>query len=210
MRISHRPAAAALSVAALAAFAAAGATPAHAAGGPLPASVQAPGVTGPWLLDGGFESPKATPGSFDTYAAGGHVGPWTVTAGTVDLIGAGYWQAADGVQSLDLDGTSAGGVAQSVATIPGVAYTVSYALAGNPDGGPAIRTGEVLVDGSSVQDFAFDTTGRTPTDMGYQPRLATFRATGPETTLGFLSTTPGSFGPVIDDVRVLPCVLLCG
>jgi choice-of-anchor C domain-containing protein len=162
-----------------------------------------------WFSDGSFETPTAPADSFATYAAGQNIGPWTVTTGTVDLIGAGYWQAADGKQSLDLDGYNAGGVAQTFATVPGAEYAVSYSLAGNPDGGPAVRTGEVLINGNVTQDFSFNVTGKTPTDMDYMTEYLTFWATGSQTTLGFLSTTPGAYGPVIDDVHVAACLLLC-
>ncbi|GAB3988428.1 hypothetical protein GCM10029978_110790 [Actinoallomurus acanthiterrae] len=86
------------------------------------------------LADGSFENPVVTPGTFRTFDAGQLIGPWRVTSGSVDLIGAGFWQASDGRQSLDLSGRSAGGVAQTFATRPGVMYEVIYALAGNSRG----------------------------------------------------------------------------
>jgi hypothetical protein len=38
--------------------------------------------------------------------------------------------------------------------------------------------------------------------MGYETDEVTFRATSPSTTLTFESTTPGAYGPVLDNVRV--------
>ncbi|HET9170476.1 MAG TPA: choice-of-anchor C family protein [Actinospica sp.] len=205
MHVSRTLAAAALCVAALGTT---GIAPATAAGSSTHAAPRVSAAAS-WFSDGGFETPTAPADSFTTFAAGQTIGPWTVTTGNVDLIGAGYWQAADGKQSLDLDGGQAGAVAQTFATIPGAEYAVSYALAGNPDGGPAVRTGEVLIDGKVAQAFAFNVTGKAPTDMGYVTEYLTFWATGPQTTLGFRSTTPGAFGPVIDDVDVAGCLLLC-
>ncbi|MEU2083125.1 choice-of-anchor C family protein [Streptomyces albus] len=153
--------------------------------------------------DGGFEYPKVPPLNIQQYAAGQSFGPWKVVSGTVDLIGAGYWPAAEGSQSLDLNGNEAGGVSQTFATTPGTTYTVTYSLAGNPDLGPTVKTGKVLVDGQDVQDFSCDITGRSRQDMGWGSRRATFVATGSSTTLTFLSTTANSpSGPVIDDVKV--------
>jgi len=120
----------------------------------------------------------------------------------VDLIGAGFWAAADGDQSVDLDGVVAGAVSQTFATKPGTTYTVTYSLAGNVHAGPTTKTGEVLVNGQDVQDFSFDTTGRTYLDMGYETDQVTFLATSPSTTLAFESTTPGAYGPVLDNVSV--------
>ncbi|GAA1235353.1 hypothetical protein GCM10009665_26900 [Kitasatospora nipponensis] len=156
--------------------------------------------------DGSFENPRVAAGSFTTLSAGQAIGPWQVTAGNVDLIGAGFWQAAEGDQSVDLNGTTPGTVAQTFTTVPGANYTVTYALAGNPAGGPTLRTGNALIDGQDFQDFSFNVTGKSTTNMGYVNRQFTFRATNATTTIGFASTTPNtSYGPVLDDVRVERC-----
>ncbi|MFI1869899.1 choice-of-anchor C family protein [Streptomyces jumonjinensis] len=155
--------------------------------------------------DGSFEYPTAPANSFTSIASGQSIGPWKVTSGAVDLIGAGFWQAAEGDQSVDLNAAQAGAVAQTFSTVAGRTYTVTYALAANPAGGPAVKTGEVLVNGQNFQDFSFDSTGKTFAAMGYVQRQVTFVANGPTTTLGFASTLPGAYGPVIDDVRVTTC-----
>ncbi|WP_432588152.1 choice-of-anchor C family protein [Streptomyces sp. HD1123-B1] len=155
--------------------------------------------------DGSFETPRVSANSFQTVSAGGSIGPWQVTSGSVDQIGAGYWQAAEGDQSVDLSGTTGGTVSQTFTTVPGKRYTVTYSLAGNPGFGPAVKTGKVLVDGQNFQDFTFDTTGKSTTNMGYVTREVSFVATGTTTTLAFASTTNTAAGPVLDDVRVREC-----
>ncbi|MFV2121881.1 choice-of-anchor C family protein [Streptomyces sp. Act-28] len=152
--------------------------------------------------DGSFEYPTAPANSFTTVSGGQSIGPWKVTGGAVDLIGAGFWQAAEGDQSVDLNATVPGTVAQTFTTTAGKKYTVTYSLAANPEGGPAVKTGRVLVDGQNFQDFSFDSTGKTRAAMGYVTRQVTFVANGPTTTLGFTSTVSGAYGPVVDDVRV--------
>ena len=185
----------------LGALAAAGsAQAATTAGGPAP-QVRAAAVPSPFA-NGSFETPAVPAGSYRTYASGQSLGAWTVTTGTVDLIGPGYWAAANADQSVDLSGGSMGAVSQTFATTPGTTYTVSYALAGNTDGGPAVKTGTVLVDGRDVQDFSFDITGKTHTDMGYANEQFTFLATTPSATLTFASTTASGYGPVLDNVQV--------
>ncbi|MCG3039251.1 choice-of-anchor C family protein [Streptomyces fenghuangensis] len=158
-------------------------------------------------FDGGsFEYPAVGANTFRTIGSGQPVGPWRVTSGAVDLIGAGFWQAAEGDQSVDLNATTAGTVAQTFTTTPGRTYTVTYSLAGNPEGNPSLpRTGRALVDGQNFQDFSFDVTGRTRADMGYVTRQFTFVANNDTTTLAFASTVGGAYGPVIDDVRVHSC-----
>ncbi|GAA4621622.1 hypothetical protein GCM10023196_010620 [Actinoallomurus vinaceus] len=157
------------------------------------------------LANGSFETPVVRPGTFQTFAGGQFIGPWRVTGASVDLIGAGFWQAADGRQSLDLSGGAAGGVIQTFSTRPGVRYEVIYSLAGNPQGPPAVKTGQVFINGALAQNFSFDVTGHTIANMGYVTRAVTFRATGVSTTVQFTSTTNTAFGPVIDDVGVDRC-----
>ncbi len=183
----------------------AGTVPAGAVSRPHAVSVPSP------FGDGSFEAPLAPAGSFTTLGTGQTIGPWTVTRGSVDLVGAGFWAAADGDQSVDLSGVQAGTVAQTFATKPGTRYLVSYALAGNPAGLPTVKTGLVRVNGNDVQDFSFDTTGKTMTDMGYATQTFEFVAGFPQTTLSFLSTTPSAYGPVLDAVSVTPlCCNSCG
>jgi choice-of-anchor C domain-containing protein len=175
------------------------------------ATAPAAASTGNGHIDSGeltFEVPVTTPNSFQLFTVGQQIGPWTVTRGDVHLIGAGFWQAADGVQSLDLDGSINGGVARHLDTVPLLTYRVSYALAGNFAGAPVVKTGNVLIDGTVRQQFAFDTTGATAADMNYTTKHFLFVATGFSTVLEFVSTvTPQGFGAVIDDVDVQLCVL---
>jgi choice-of-anchor C domain-containing protein len=159
--------------------------------------------------DGSFETPIVQPRTFHTYFAGESFGPWTVTSGSVELNGAGFWQHADGNQSLDLDGADTGAAAQTFSTSLLTKYKVTYALAGNPDDIPAVKTGKVLVNGRLAQNFSFDTTGTSRTNMGYVTKGFTFLSSGGSTTLEFVSTTtPGGYGPVIDNVRVDSCLLI--
>ncbi|MCP9958927.1 MULTISPECIES: choice-of-anchor C family protein [Streptomyces] len=170
-------------------------------------ALAAPAAAASRFDDGSFEYPTAPANAFTTVSAGQPIGPWKVTGGAVDLIGTGFWQAAEGGQSVDLNATQAGAVAQTFTTTAGKRYTVTYSLAANPEGGPAVKTGRVLVDGQNFQDFSFDSTGKTRASMGYVTRQVTFVANGPTTTLGFASTVTGAYGPVVDDVRVESC---CG
>ncbi|MGO4754919.1 choice-of-anchor C family protein [Streptomyces sp. 2MCAF27] len=155
--------------------------------------------------DGSFEYPTAPANAFSTLSSGQSIGPWKVTSGAVDLIGAGFWQAAEGNQSVDLNAVQPGAVAQTFSTQAGRKYTVRYSLAANPEGGPAVKTGRVLIDGQNFQDFSFNSTGTSRTNMGYVTREVTFVANNNTTTLGFASTVGGAYGPVIDDVRVETC-----
>ncbi|MGP3928307.1 choice-of-anchor C family protein [Streptomyces sp. 8N616] len=163
------------------------------------------------ITGGSFESPAVPSGiNWLTFSAGDSFDGWQVTSGTVDLVGQ-RWQAADGTQSVDLNGWAQGTLSQTFPTNPGDEYVVSYSLAGNPEiGGPALRTGQVLVDGQSIQEFSFDTTGSTPSLMGWVTKTVSFQATSASTILAFTSTNGGPYGPAIDNVKVQGCSGTCG
>jgi choice-of-anchor C domain-containing protein len=162
------------------------------------------------ISNGSFETPALPPGSAQAFGAGASIGAWKVNpGGSVDIMTAGFWQAADGNQSLDLNGDSPGGISQTVGTLPLLSYRISFKLAGNPVGGPTVKTGQVLVNGHVVKSFSFDTTGKSTTNMGYVGKEAVFfSGLGGPATVQFKTTTPDTFGPVIDNVEVLSCLLV--
>jgi choice-of-anchor C domain-containing protein len=162
----------------------------------------------PLLANGGFEAPAIPSNSFIRYGTGSTIGPWRVTQGNVDLTGANFWQAADGRQSLDLEGSDSGTVEQRLATRIGGCYTVTFALAGNPDGGPTVKRGFARVVQHTIghptvqKNFIFNTAGKSRGNMGYVPQRFRFRAFAPVSNLTFASTTGGGYGPVVDAVDV--------
>ncbi len=157
--------------------------------------------------NGGFETPAigASPGyqTFPTGSTG--ITGWTVSSGTVDLVDASLFQPNSGAQSLDLDGTNPGTLAQSVTVQPGMTYHVAFALAGNPNGGPTIKSLTVTF-GGQAHPYTFDTTGRSPQNMGWTPQGfdVTVPASGSTSALTFASGDPSNSngGPEIDDVSV--------
>lgn len=162
------------------------------------------------LGDGGFEAPAVPANAFIRYGVGSTIGPWRVTEGNVDLTGANFWQTADGRQSLDLEGSESGRIEQPIAVRVGGCYTVTFALAGNPDGAPVIKRGFARVAQQTIghptvqKNFVYNTMGKTRATMGYVPERFRFRALAPVATLTFASTTGGGYGPVIDAVNVIP------
>ncbi|MFJ8751222.1 DUF642 domain-containing protein [Streptomyces sp. NPDC102441] len=161
-------------------------------------------------FDGGFETPVVpAPSLFSTYLGGQTAGPWAVGGNSVDLTSDRLWDAAEGNQSLDLNGSTSGSVSQEISTHPLTSYVVSFELAGNPAWAPALKTGELRVDGTPVKTFSFDVTGHGFRNMGYTRQTAVFtNLLKSSVTLTFVSTSPGLGGPVIDDVRVRSCLLV--
>lgn len=154
--------------------------------------------------NGSFEDGVDAPGySFTThYPGSAAITDWNVTSGTVDYI-LSLWQASDGVRSIDLSGGSAGSISQELSTTPGMIYEVLFDLAGNPDGGPAVKELEASAAGDSAT-YTFDTTGQSRGDMGWTTQSFLFAPDGDSTVLTFLSKTSTAYGPALDNVRVYP------
>lgn len=157
------------------------------------------------IVNGSFESASVNPGGgflslgFGSTAITG----WTVGGDGVDYIG-GYWQAADGTRSIDLSRNGAGSISQTLSTVIGQSYTVTFALAGNPDGGPGTKVLLTLgTPGGLTQVDTFNVTGaNTRANMGWQTYSYTFRAASTSTTLTFESATNTAFGPALDQVAI--------
>ena len=131
------------------------------------------------------------------------IAPWTVTAGDVEGIGEFYWAPASGKCSLALNGNSAGTIAQSFATVPGTAYTVSFSLSGDAFTATPLKHLRVRAAGA-VKDTVFDTTPAWHWDMAWTRVAWTFQAIASTTTLEFVSLDAGAEGPAIDSVQVAP------
>ena len=152
--------------------------------------------------NGSFET-GTDPGGFTTLSTGSTaIDNWTVTGGDIEYIGS-YWQASDGQRSLDLNGNVPGAIAQTFNTTTGQSYLVTFDLAGNPDDLPLIKNMTVEAAGQS-EDFNFDITGKTLSNMGWTPQSWQFTANNTQTTLEFTSLTNSGFGPALDNVAVVP------
>ena len=162
------------------------------------------------LANRSFEQGQVVPGgandSFIELQPGSTViTGWVVTRDAIDYEGPNFI-ASDGVLLLDLDaGFSAGGIAQAFETIPGQQYNVKFDMAGNPACSPTVKEMRVEAADQSA-DFSFDITGHSLPDPGWITHFFTFTAVDTSTTLEFFSLdTPGSCGPVLDNVSVVEC-----
>jgi len=162
----------------------------------------------PLALNGSFETSVAGDRKIVTYGVNQSIGAWRVLEGEVQVKGSGYWQHAAGSQSLDLNGSQRGGIYQDVTTTPGATYDLSLRLAGNPEGGPTIKTADIywgpVGSQTLLRQVTFDTTGRSNTAMGWATvNLPDLKATGSSTRLTIISRTSGEYGPVVDDVQLV-------
>jgi len=162
------------------------------------------------LSNGSFELASINPGSGVIGVAPGQtsITSWDVVSEDVQYIGT-YWEASDGIRSLDLDGMtgSSGGVSQTFSTVAGDQYNVTFDMAGNFENLPTIKPLRVSADGQ-FQDFNFDITGRSALNMGWTPMSWLFTADDTSATLQILSLTETlglteGWGAALDNVSVL-------
>jgi choice-of-anchor C domain-containing protein len=150
------------------------------------------------VVNGSFED-GPVPGGFSTFGTGSTaISGWTVTGGSIDYIGT-YWNASDGIRSLDLSGNEAGTIAQMIPTVAGTRYTVSFDYSSNPDQGYA-KSMLVGFGSATPVSFTFSTPIQRP--LVWLTGTATFVATGSSTQLSFQSSTPGPWGIALDNVAV--------
>lgn len=156
------------------------------------------------ITNGGFEGGTHS-GGFTTHSTGSTaIAGWTVTSGSVDWIHNTFWEASEGTYSIDLSGDGAGSLqaSTSFATTIGQAYRLSFDMAGNSDGGDAVKDMRVSVNGGTA-DYLFDTTGQSRSNMGWATMTLDFIATASTTSLGFASLEANVFGPALDNVSVV-------
>lgn len=166
------------------------------------------------VTNGSFEQPTVGGGFVTLPAGSSSLTGWTISNGTVgvapdsiDHIG-NYWQAADGNQSVDLDGSpgdsnEAAAISQTLSLTPGQSYLLTFAMAGNPDDGNTLKTVDVTF-GSVSNVFTFINPSATHSNMGwtYQSLYLPGNLVTGSALLKFDSGTPGWYGPALDDVRV--------
>ncbi len=126
---------------------------------------------------------------------------WEITGQAIDHLYEPTFEASDGGRSLDLNNLDSSGVQQTFVTTVAQLYQVAFDMASNPGGAPTIKSIEASAAGQSEQ-FSFDSSGKTFTNMGWLRKEFTFVATSPSTTLHIRSTSPGGFGPALDNVVV--------
>jgi choice-of-anchor C domain-containing protein len=154
------------------------------------------------LSNGGFETSTVAPGSFTTYSGGATgISGWVVRRSGVDHIGS-FWVAAEGSRSVDMSAGAAGGLQQTVLTVPGQTYTLVFAMAANVACGNTVKTLDVSAATASGR-FTFSGAGRSNPAMGWQDQTLSFTASSEATTLIFDSQDANACGPALDHVRMV-------
>ncbi|MEZ6087257.1 MAG: LamG-like jellyroll fold domain-containing protein [Pirellulaceae bacterium] len=152
----------------------------------------------------GAGDPSGNPTFFsDGSGAGSALGDWTVTNGSVDLIG--NMPIANGGSAVDLNGSTPGAISQAFATEAGRQYQIVFDVTGNFSGGAeAIKTLRVTADGVS-NDFAVEQPNgwSFTTNPLFETRSMMFAAQDASTLISFAGMNSDNYGAVITNVRVL-------
>jgi choice-of-anchor C domain-containing protein len=165
------------------------------------------------IQNGSFESVAQQTTSFVRVNAGSSaISDWTVftpsiyegDGGSVDYTASSYFVAEDGNYSIDLAGSSRtpGGVAQSVATTPGVEYSLSFWSAVNGKEKPGIKhIMKVSVNGSALDRVKAVSVGP---NLNWVQNTATFTASSTSSLIEFGDATPTDRdqGPTLDNVSL--------
>jgi Flp pilus assembly protein TadG len=180
------------------------------------------------VSDGSFNSPYTTSqcNPFCIINNGETIGPWTAGSNGVDLVTCGdaisygmagsqdYITAPPGdpsnAQVIDLNNDANGEIFETVATVLGDSYTVSFNLSGNPTEGPQLLTGAAFWHANSIstqQTFSYQLPSPNGKSNTWVPQTMSFVATSTSTVIGFFSTANGGgnlskAGPVIADVSM--------
>jgi choice-of-anchor C domain-containing protein len=168
------------------------------------ASAASPAAAAPLITNGSFEIGTDPGATFTPLLAGSTaITGWTVGGFGVDYIG-GYWQASDGVRSVDLSNLNQGSVSQTFHTIPGSVYTVTFDLSGNPDAGATLKTAIVSIGGSLTQIETYLVgPSNSHSQMNWETRQYQFTAFDNLSTLVFASNDRNPFGPALDNISAI-------
>lgn len=176
------------------------------------------------IVNGSFESGMSVPNAIPGYRTlSGPTDPagfggtmdmtgWSVMNNNIDWIHNNYWQASSGTYSLDLSGWTPGGVQQTVSTVIGELYTLSFDVSVNPDlrHSATARRLDVYVRDSSLNEVLNNNVliprgTRTFQDMQWQTVTYQFVATDTMTTIQFVSSPSNidAGGPALDNVSLV-------
>jgi hypothetical protein len=138
--------------------------------------------------------------NFDANATGLNAVPsgWTVSDGTVDIIGAGYFDFLPGNgKYIDMDGSTsnAGTLSRSLSLVGGTPYVLSFELAGNRRNG-AVESVAVSFGSASSTHTLPQSAGFTPFSLAFTP------ATSGNFALSFAGAGGDNIGMLLDRVAV--------
>jgi Protein of unknown function (DUF642) len=155
------------------------------------------------ISNGSFEIPVELAGTENDVPAGSPIGAWTVVGNDVGLLksdsaepgyGISAFNAEDGTQAVDLTGAEnsgpTDGVTQSISTISGQSYVVSFwvgAASGDSPYYVSSATDDLSINGGP--SISFLSLPSNPGGVNWTFHSYTFQASGSSTSITFLNGT---------------------
>ncbi len=169
------------------------------------------------VKNGSFETPIVPVGSYQTFAKGQGFSGWEVVgaAGNAAIVSGKFtadgftFPAEAGKQWLDLTGVSntRTGVAQTIATTPGTAYTLTFWVGNvyDPNGIWGVKS-TVIVKVNGEQVFkATNSRGKGKKTQVWEKFVTTITATSSKTTISFINgDPPNDNSNGLDAITVVP------
>lgn len=165
------------------------------------------------LINGSFETPALASSALYSVAPAGF--DWTITPGNIEIVTSAYWQPSSGNQSIDMNGSTTGGIYQDFTFSSSQTWAIKFDLSANPDqfsrgdgNGSGIKNMRVdfgpVGSLSTLGTFGVDSGPRSIGNMQY----VTF--TTPDVLvsdsvlyrLQFTSLVGGNGGAVLDNVQL--------
>lgn len=169
-----------------------------------------PTIASAQVVNGGFEAPVISNPCCNTVPPDALPG-WTVDTGDINVVNGTYAGPAspgpnlayEGLQYLDLVGQSgSGSISQSIATVAGQVYQLTFAYSNNIFGGAAAAAATVSI-GSLLAPIAHSTA--TTTNLNWTVFTGTFVGTGSD-TLNFTSVLDSQNGSIFLDAVSIAAV----
>ena len=131
------------------------------------------------------------------------IGQAGASIGSIDLVDT-YWTGYDGHQSIDLNGLSAGTISQTLSTVAGTTYVISFAVSRNGDCGSPSKQLSVTWDGATVQTWSVSgTAANANSPSAWALASVNAVASSTATVLAFVSGEDSNCGVALDDVTVM-------
>ena len=161
------------------------------------------------IANGSFEVPTVIGGDQEFGAPSTAIAGWQVSAGSIDLVTSGtiLGSAHTGLQMIDINGSSAGAIEQSFATVPGNYYRVELFYSNNPNPAfalPSYSASISLLGTAQLLDAQVIHAGASELDMNWSRYAHSFTADSTTTRLVLSSGQGGFNGIYFDTVSVIP------
>jgi hypothetical protein len=160
------------------------------------------------VTDGSFEDVSQAAGTWNVYSS---INGWTASTGQIEVRDAVAGTAQDGLNFVELDSNQNSAMQQTIATVSGQAYTLSFWYSSRPVAPEnGAFPGNTVPGGSNGLSFnlggsdidVYSPTANTLPDNDWTLYTTTFTASGP-TVLTFTATgISDSFGTSLDNIAV--------